>query len=102
MPINITTVKSVKMLVTYCVQLCATPWTITSQTPLSMGILQQQNWSEVPFPSPGALPDPGNQTQVSCTVSRFCLSYQGSPIIMRIIHSFYCVLQICSLLDIYL
>ena len=37
----------------------ATPWTVTCQDPLSMGLPRQKYWSELPFPSPGDLPDPG-------------------------------------------
>ena len=36
-----------------------TPWTVACQAPLSMGYLKQEYWSELPFPSPGHLPDPG-------------------------------------------
>ena len=33
---------------------------LTNQTPLSMGFLRQKDyWSELPFPSPGDLPNPG-------------------------------------------
>ena len=35
------------------------PWTVTCQTPLSMGFSRQEYWSGLPFPSPGNLPDPG-------------------------------------------
>ena len=38
---------------------CATPWTITSQAPLSMEFSRQVQWSGLPFSSPGDLPDPG-------------------------------------------
>ena len=41
------------------VQLSATPWTVNVQAPLSMGFSRQEYWSELPFPSPGDLPDPG-------------------------------------------
>ena len=41
------------------VQLCATPWTVACQAPLSMGFPRQEYWSGLPFPSPGDLPDPG-------------------------------------------
>ena len=41
------------------VQLFVTPWTVTSQTPLSMGFSRQEYWSGLPVPSPGDLPDPG-------------------------------------------
>ena len=36
-----------------------TPWTVARQAPLSMGFSRQEYWSGLPFPSPGALPDPG-------------------------------------------
>ena len=36
-----------------------TPWTVARQTPLSMEFSRQEYWSELPFPSPGDLPDPG-------------------------------------------
>ena len=37
----------------------ATPWTVAHQVPLSMGFPRQVYWSELPFPSPEDLPDPG-------------------------------------------
>ena len=47
------------MCVLSCVQLFATPWTVARQAPLSVGFSRQEYWSEVPFPTPGALPNPG-------------------------------------------
>ena len=41
-----------------CVRLFAAPWTVARQAPLSMGFSRQEYWNEVPFPSPGDLPDP--------------------------------------------
>ena len=41
------------------VQLSATPWTVAQQNPLSMGFSRQEYLSELPFTSPGDLPDPG-------------------------------------------
>ena len=35
------------------------PWTVASQTSLSMGFSREEYWSGLPFPSPGDLPDPG-------------------------------------------
>ena len=43
-------------------KLCLTlaiPWTVAHQAPLSMGFPRQQYWSELPFPAPGDLPNPG-------------------------------------------
>ena len=37
-----------------------TPWTVACQLPLSMGFPRQEDWSGLPFPSPGDLPDPGS------------------------------------------
>ena len=41
------------------VQLFAIPWTVACKVPLSMGFPRQENWSGLPFPSPGDLSDPG-------------------------------------------
>ena len=42
-----------------CVQLFATLWTIAHQAPLSLEFSRQEYWSDLPFPPPGDLPDPG-------------------------------------------
>ena len=36
-----------------------TPWTVAYQAPPSMEFSRQENWSGLPFPSPGDLPNPG-------------------------------------------
>ena len=36
-----------------------TLWTVACQAPLSIGFSRQEYWSELLFPSPGDLPDPG-------------------------------------------
>ena len=36
-----------------------TPGTLAHQVPLSTGFCRQKYWSELPFHSPGDLPDPG-------------------------------------------
>ena len=40
------------------VLLLATPWTVAYKALLSMEFSRQEYWSGLPFPSPGALPDP--------------------------------------------
>ena len=45
-----------------CVQLFATPWAVAYQVPLSMEFSTQENWSELPFPSPGIFPAQGSNT----------------------------------------
>ena len=42
-----------------CVWLFATPWTVAHQAPLFMEFSRQEQWSGLPFPTPGDLPDPG-------------------------------------------
>ena len=42
-----------------CVQLLAAPWTAARQASLSTGFSKQENWSGLPCPSPGDLPNPG-------------------------------------------
>ena len=47
-----------------CDQLFVTLWTVTARTvtcqaPLSMEFFRQEYWSELPFPTPADLPDPG-------------------------------------------
>ena len=41
------------------VRLFMTPWTVAYQASPSMGFSRQEYWSGLPFPSPGDLPDPG-------------------------------------------
>ena len=44
------------------------PWTVTYQTPPSMGFSRQEYWSGFPFPSPGDLPFP--EVKLASLVSR--------------------------------
>ena len=41
------------------VRLFATPWTVAHPAPLSMEFSRQEYFSELPFPSPRDIPDPG-------------------------------------------
>ena len=43
------------------VRLYATPRTAAYQAPPSMRFSRQEYWSGLPFPSPGNLPNPGNE-----------------------------------------
>ena len=43
------------------VWLFVTLWAVAHQTPLSMGFSRQEHWSELSFPFPGDLSDPGIQ-----------------------------------------
>jgi len=45
-----------------------------------MGFTRKEYWSELPFPSPGNLPDPGIEPVSSALLAdALPLSHQGSP-----------------------
>ena len=72
-----------------CLTLCD-PWTITCQAPLSVEFSRQEYWSELPFPPPGDLPDPGIEPAspvVSCIGRQvlYLLSHRGSPMCREVI-----------------
>ena len=48
-----------------------TPWTVARQAPLSMGFPRQEYWSELPFPPPGDLPNPGVEPASPVLADRF-------------------------------
>ena len=49
----------------------ATPWTVACQASLSTGFSRQEYWSELPFPSPGDLPNPGIKPTYLTLAGRF-------------------------------
>ena len=62
------------------VWLSVTPWTVARQAPLSMEFSRQECWSELPFPSPGDLPDPvSNPGLLHCRWILYYPTHQGSP-----------------------
>ena len=61
------------------VRLFATPSTVAHWALLSTEFSRQEYWSGLPFPSPGDLPDPGNQTWVPALQTLYLLSHQGIP-----------------------
>ena len=40
-----------------------TPWTIAHKAPLSTGFSRQENWTGLPFLSPGDIPNPGTEPE---------------------------------------
>ena len=64
------------------VWLFVTPWTIACQAQLCMGFPRQEYSSGLPFPSPGALPDPGIQPTSPALVDPLLLHHL-KPIISR-------------------
>ena len=54
-----------------CLTLFETPWTTAHQAPLFMGFPKQEYWNGLPFPFPGALPDPGIESESPTLAGRF-------------------------------
>ena len=54
------------------VQLFVTPWTVAHQAPLSMEFPRPEYWSELPFPTPGDLPNPGIEPQSLVSAALVC------------------------------
>ena len=46
-----------------CVRLFATPWTVATRLRGPWDFSRQEDWSGLPFPSPGNLPNPGIELQ---------------------------------------
>ena len=53
------------------VRLIAAPWTAACQATLSIGFPRQEYWSELPFPSPGDLPNPGIKAEFPALAGEF-------------------------------
>ena len=63
-----------------CDQLCATPWAVARQAPLSIGFSRQDYWNELPCPPSGDLPAPGIEPPSSVLpADSLLLSHWGSP-----------------------
>ena len=57
-----------------------TPWTVVHQAPLSIRFPRQECWSELPFPSPGDLPEPGSKlTSPAWQAGSLPLNHLESP-----------------------
>ena len=53
------------------VPLLGTPWTVALQAPPSMEFSRQGYWGGLPSPSPGDLPNPGNEPASPALAGRF-------------------------------
>ena len=81
-----------------CVWLYVTPWTVTHQTPLSMGFFQQEYWSGLPFSPPGDLPDSRDHTCLLHLLHCRQILYRwatGKPIVQ--IYTLYVFQKVCIL-----
>ena len=57
-----------------------TPWTVACQASLSVGFFRQEDWSGLPFPSPGDLPNPGIKPESPALQADSLLTeLQGKP-----------------------
>ena len=64
-----------------CVQLFVTLWNIAHQAPLSVGFSRWENWSGLPFPSSGDLPNPRIEPVfLSLQVDSLLAESSGKPI----------------------
>ena len=62
-----------------CLTLCS-PGTVAHQVPLSIGFPGQEYWSNLPFPPPEDLPDPGIEpVSPALQAGSLPLSHLGSP-----------------------
>ena len=78
-----------------CVRLFVTPWTVACQVPLSMGFSRQENWSGLPFPSPGDLSDPGMEPMSPALAGKFFTSESpGKPLVIILVSRLVCLQQI--------
>ena len=59
-----------------CIQLCATPWAVAHQAPLSVEFSRQEYWSGLPFPSLGDLSDTGIKLASSALAGGFFTAEQ--------------------------
>ena len=62
-----------------CVQLCAAPWTVASQTPLPMKFSRQEYWSGSSFSTPGDLCNPGIKETLYWWVDSLPLALPRKP-----------------------
>ena len=73
------------------VQLFVTPWTVACKAPLSMEFSRQGDWSGLPFPPPGDLPDPGieSMSPASLALAGGCFTTSAT---WDILHGLNCIL----------
>ena len=79
-----------------------TPWTVNLPGFSIHGISRQEYWSVLPFPSPGDLPNPGNEPMSPAwQVGSLPLSHLGSPKLLLNKPLFLCILVGGDFVDYY-
>ena len=71
------------------------PGTVAHQDPLSMGFPRQKYWSELLFPSPGDLPNPGTEPASPVLAGGFFTTEPPGKSTFKLTHSIY---LLCSLM----
>ena len=66
-------------------RLLVTPWTAAYQAPPSMGFSRQEDWSELLFPSPGDLLNPGIEP-MSPAIPNTIHKNKMDFIVLRVLH----------------
>ena len=75
------------------VRLFVTPWTVAHEAPISIEFSRQEYWSELPFSSPGDLPDPGIEPGSSVLqADSLPLSHWGIPILLLYLQKIFLIL----------
>ena len=72
--LGLSDISKCKMQVLSCVQLFATPWTVTHQAPLSMEFSRQEYCTGLLFPSLRDLPDPEIEPLFPTLADRFFIT----------------------------
>ena len=63
-----------------CIWLFATPWTVARWAPLTMGFFRQEYWSGLSFPFPGDFPYPGINPKPPVLADKFfIIELPGKP-----------------------
>ena len=73
------------------VRLLVTSWTVTHQTPLSMGFSRQEYCCGLPFPSPGHLSNPGIKPGSSKLQADSLLSEPPGKALYRCLGAYKCI-----------
>ena len=79
----------------------ATPWTVAHQAPLSMRFPRQEDWSELPFPSLGDIPNPGiepaSPVSLSLAGGWFTECHLGNPVFFNHGHCYHVAVAFIAL-----
>ena len=82
-----------------------TPWTVAQQAPLPIEFSRQGYWSEMPFPTLGALPNPGIESMSLASPAlagdSLALHHLGNPIYKYLFTYKYTIIYINKMYNYY-